>query len=125
VILDDGQRRIAVQPWVLNTLAGTESNSRSIDQPTAEPSPVEQFLGQLQESLSELLLTGIRRSDPSRWDDQTSVSRRLGFARLASRLAHLTEALNARSNSVRWDAADALRHAKELCLLCRVAVELA
>jgi len=123
VVIDDGERRLGIQPWVLNTIAATETTSPLNEQAAGDESPVEQFLAQLQDSLSDLLLTGVSRCDGSPWVDQTNMGRQLGFVRLANPIADLAEALNSRSSSVRWDAENAVRCARELCLLSRIAME--
>ena len=123
LILDNGEHRAGVQPWVQNSIDKIDVAERSLVQDAAERSPVEQFIMELQESLAGLLLAGLRGCDQTLWDVQADTVRRIGFVRLANQVAYLTEALNCRSNSIRWDSRNALRYAKVLCLFCRVAAE--
>jgi hypothetical protein len=123
VIIEDGDRRFGIQPWVSHEIAATDVSDTLTEKAAGEPPVADQFLGQLQESLADLLLTGVAACDVKRWVEQSENGRQLGFTRLASPIASLSEALNARTNVVRWNDAPAVKHARELCLLSRIAME--
>ena len=123
VIMDDGTRRFVLQPW----LAGHVQAGEAIDEPAAtgadDESPIGHFLQQLREQVSDLLLTGVNRGAATRWREQADLGRQLGFVRLVAPLADLAEAFESRANAIRWDAAPAVRQARALCLLARIAAE--
>lgn len=89
----------------------------------AEDSAIDQFLADLQDTLSDLLLTGVARCDAGRWADHAAHARRLGFVRLANPIATLAEALTSRSQSLDWRPASAIQQARRLCLLSCIASE--
>jgi hypothetical protein len=128
IVLDDGRRRLGVHPWLpLNTdIAATEAqrpDDVSPDRATEANSPVKEFMLRVDDLLSELLLTGLTLAPPSAWTELAEVARQVGFARLTAPIAALADALLARANTLRWDATPALRQARELCLLSRLASE--
>ena len=128
IILDDGQRRLGVQPWLpLNMdIAATDEQRPDDDSSAQTPeadSPVKEFLIRVDDRLSELLLTGVTLAPASAWTELAEVARQVGFVRLAAPIAALADALLARADTLRWDATPALLHARELCLLSRLASE--
>jgi hypothetical protein len=123
VIVDDGTRRSVLQPWIAGQTQAGEVAGEPAAPATGDESPVEHFLRQLREQVADLLLTGVTRGEASRWREQADLSRQLGFVRLAAPLTELAEAFESRANAVRWEAAPAVRQARALCLLARIATE--
>jgi len=123
VIVDDGTRRWGLQPWVSNNLAAHEGGSEPAVQAACEQSAVEQFSRQLGELLSDLLLTGVTRSDGTRWGEQAELGRQLGFVRLVAPVAELADSLNSQASTLRSTPTAAVQHARELCLLSRIITE--
>ena len=123
VIVDDGTRRLGLQPWVSNNLAANEGGSEPAVQAVCEQSAVEHFSRQLGELLSDLLLTGVTRSDGTRWGEQAELGRQLGFVRLVAPVADLADSLNSQASTLRWAPTAAVQHARELCFLSRIIAE--
>lgn len=127
VILDDGQRRIGIQPWLPNKLQTTDGkhvlSEESLSAELAIESPVKEFLNRVEDELSDLVLTGLMHSQLSTWAELIRLEQQLGFVRLTAPLAALAESLGSRSNTLHWNADPAIRQAKELCLLSRLAWE--
>jgi hypothetical protein len=128
IVLDDGQRRLGVHPWLpLNTdIAATEAerpDDDTSDQAPEADSPVKEFLIRFDDLLSELLLTGLTRAPASAWTELAEVARQVGFVRLTAPIAALADVLLARADALRWDVTPALLQTRELCLLSRLASE--
>jgi hypothetical protein len=128
VVLDDGQRRLALQPWLPSGAGIVAAEGPPPDDvpPERNPeadSPVEEFLLRLDDLLSEVLLTGLNLASAPAWTELAEVARQVGFARLNAPIAALADALLARADTLRWDPTPALRQARELCLLSRLASE--
>jgi hypothetical protein len=123
VVIDDGERRMAIQPWVTHEAMTPENSGTSAEPVAAEPSVVDEFLQQLQEALADLLLTGVAASDARSWVELGEIGRQLGFTRLASPIADLANSLVARANTRHWEDSVATQQVRELCLLSRIAME--
>jgi hypothetical protein len=125
VILDDGERRIGIQPWLPGNILTTNSNPWLADDSqgleTNSESPIGELLRRIEDQLSDLLITGLNHGHPATWTELAQFAQQLDFVRLTTPLAELADALSSRANTLRWDADHALRHAKELALLSRLA----
>jgi hypothetical protein len=127
LIVDDGSRRVGVTPWTPNRSATDESADDAADArtPRMPRSEIQLFLNELQQSLSDVLLTGlVRDAGHARiMGERTEQSRRLGFVHLAQAISQFAETLAARSGVLRWEPAAAVRHFQDLCVMVRVAAE--
>jgi hypothetical protein len=129
VIFDDGSRRIGLNPWVAMRAQNEPANGESAAAASLEmresPSPVQQFLEELQQSLAELLLTGVARNAAAQQivAERAEQSRRIGFVNLAAATDRLAGALAERSQKLNWSPAQAIGHFQQLCLMTRIAAE--
>ncbi|MDB5338367.1 MAG: hypothetical protein JWN70_3986 [Planctomycetaceae bacterium] len=127
LILDDGQRRVGIQPWLPHQIQATGNTAGlaedELDAKFSTKSPIEEFVRRLDEQLSDLLLTGLPRSHASTWTELAEFTRHIGMVRLTNPIAALADTLSSRSNTLRWNAESAVGHTKELCLLSRLAAE--
>ncbi|MEW4564787.1 hypothetical protein AB1K70_19765 [Bremerella sp. JC770] len=123
LVLDDGDRRVGVLPSLPNG-GSNRDPSESADKPTTgERSVLDEFLEEFHSSLSDMLVTGVASSDARTWNDLSDAGRQLGFTRLTTAMSELAETLAARSNRLDWEDTAATRHARELFLLARIAME--
>jgi hypothetical protein len=126
LVFQDGNRRLAVQPWIEppadaadgeNTAAASH---RAID-------PLGEFWRQLQAALGELFVLGLVRADAGaarRWRELRQRGEAVGLARVAGRLAPLAETLERKSHTLHWDAQPAARLALGLAVLTRFSQDL-
>lgn len=125
LVLDDGDRRIGIQPWLPKSIAETSSGPGIADdsriRETDSESPIETVLSRLEEQLADLLLTGLNHSHARNWVELAQFAQQLGFIRLTTPVAGLADALSSRANSLDWSPDSALRHCQELALLSRLA----
>lgn len=127
LILEEGDRRLLVQPWLGGNLSTTSDGQSTIDgeedEQAGSESVVAEFWLRLGDQLSDLLLTGLNQGQPAAWSELATLARQLGFVRVSQPISDLAEAFGQRSNTLRWDAGKALREVRELCLLARLAAE--
>ncbi|HZN34704.1 MAG TPA: hypothetical protein VFB80_12840, partial [Pirellulaceae bacterium] len=130
VVLEDGDRRIGIQPLVSESAPGRSAPAPTPGEPEQDPrspvqaDPLESFLTQMRLELSELLLSGARRAGQPQaraWTDLATHGRELGFVRLVEPLARLAELLAGRADALRWDPAPAARALMDLCVYARIA----
>lgn len=82
------------------------------------------FLSEFEDRLGELMVTGLRNSQPEIWNELVRSGQQLGLVRWTRPLAQLALALaNLRNDLRRSSTQDAIREVTELCLLCRLASE--
>ncbi|MCA9057758.1 MAG: hypothetical protein KDA85_04640, partial [Planctomycetaceae bacterium] len=102
VVVDvDGCRRI-VLPWVTTDDQSKEKSSSGTETSEHRPPVIDQFLHQLNETLADLLLTGVEGASVGSWEELAKVSREIGFSRVAHQISGLSDNLATRMNSVRW-----------------------
>ncbi len=128
IVLDNGQRRIGINPWLPLNSDITTNDEQGADNDSAEAecetdSPIKAFLFRLEDLLSEMLLTGVTLAPAPSWTELAEIARQMGFVRLSVPIAGLAAEILARSNTLRWDSKPALHHTRELCLLSRLASE--
>lgn len=123
VVFDDGKERRAILPWVSRVSTATNSEAFTLlgDQSTG-PS-VDRFLGELFDSLADLLVTGTSGADQRRWSELLDTGQRLGFVRMTQLFGKLAELLEARANQLQWDSSPSIKVAKELFVIARVAMD--
>ncbi len=126
LIADDGARRYGINPWIAGTSA---SAAVAPDESPSEARPrspeATTFLGELQRSIGDALLTGLARDAAHArvMAERTEEARRLGFVRIAGAVAQLADALAARRHVLRWDPSTAVAKLEHLCVITRVAAE--
>jgi hypothetical protein len=88
-------------------------------------SDADAFLAELQQSLGDMLLTGLARdaSHSRAVAERTEQSRRLGFVQVTDALARLAGDLAGRSDMLQWDPFSAVAHLQHLCVVSRIAAE--
>lgn len=130
VVFDDGSRRIGMTPWFAvggdSQLVGAASPAAASNEPNDNRSPVQQFLLELEQSLAELLLTGLARSAAQAQQviaERTEQSRRFGFVHLAAATARLSDELAQRNETLNWSPGKAIARLQHLCLITRIAAE--
>lgn len=123
LVWQDGDRRMALQPWVeRGSGAGQESSLGALSPRTGDP--VLDYSREVQEELGELLLLGLARADDllaRRWRELVGQGEAVGFARLVGPVARLAEALEQRAHTLRWDSGPAAMALLELAALVRLA----
>jgi hypothetical protein len=128
LIVDDGSRRVGVNPWARNQSAADPGDIEGVlaaSTPQAPRSDVRTFLGELQQSLGDALLTGLDRdaAHAKVMAERSAQSRRLGFVHVADAVTQLADSLAARRGTLRWDPAPAVERFQNLCVIVRVAAE--
>jgi len=126
LIADEGGRRSGINPWVAGTSASTLVTSDAACGEGRSPgSEVTTFLGELQRSIADALVTGLTRDAAHARviAERSEQARRLGFVRIADAALQLAEALAARRQVLRWDPATAVAKLEQLCVVMRVAAE--
>jgi len=127
IILDDGERRIVIQPWLPSDVGGLADTAKpamdvgSLAAKETRNSPVEEFQLELGRALTELALTGISGCESRSWSELHRRALQLGFVRLNQPLAELASQLDCRAGSLHWDAQGAIHRAQQLLLLHRIA----
>jgi hypothetical protein len=126
LIADDGARRYGINPWIAGTSASAAgAPDESPGQARPRSSEAATFLGELQRSIGDALLTGLARDAAHArvMAEQTDKARRLGFVRIADAVAQLADALAARRQVLRWDPSTAVAKLERLCVVMRIAAE--
>jgi hypothetical protein len=126
LIADDGSRRQGINPWLAGTSASPAAAPDESSNPLPPPSSgATTFLGELQRSIADALLTGLARDAAHArvMTERTEEARRLGFVRIADAVAQLADALAARRQVLRWDPSTAVAKLEHLCVITRIAAE--
>lgn len=123
VVLEDGAVRRGVQPWVGRAEGSAFAAEHTATEQGGARSAVEQFLDELRDSTSELLLSGAMRSGCERFGELAKMGQQLGFVRLVEPIEALEKSLARRSTDLRWDATEAARVALQLAMLLRISHE--
>jgi hypothetical protein len=126
LVWQDGANRIALQPWIEQRPGATATDSQ-VSATTRASDPLADYLVNVQAGLSELLVLGLRRSDPlvaRRWHELQRQGEAVGFTRLASCLAPLAEALEQKSHTLHWDWRSAGQPLLQVAVLLRMAGDL-
>lgn len=127
LVWQEGDRRIALQPWVDRRPEAPEgSGEHATAQATGDP--LSEYLRQLQTSLGDLFVLGLTRADAllaRRWRDVQRQGGAVGFTRLATRAAALADALEQKGHTLHWDWQPGARIVLELAVLLRMAHDLA
>jgi len=126
VVFQDGEKRVAVQPWID---AASESTPVEVPPSTTHQNgdPLTDYWQQLQTALSGLLLLGLHRADgrnAQQWRELQQMGEAVGFARLARGAARLADELEAKSRTLRWDWRPASEAVLRLAVLGRLAQDL-
>jgi hypothetical protein len=81
------------------------------------------FLAEFEVQLSELMITGLKNSQPAIWEELAKSGQHLGLVRWTRPVSQLANALTERFNDLRWDSTKATPAITELCLLSRLISE--
>jgi hypothetical protein len=126
LIADDGARRRGINPWLADTSASAAAaNKESPGQATPRSSEAATFLGSLQRTIADALLTGLARTAAHArvMAERRDEARRLGFVRIADAVEQLADALAARQQVLRWDPSFAIAKLEHLCVITCIAGE--
>ncbi len=123
VVVNEGGRRVGLQPWIAAVPSDASSRlPREVAQ-TDGHSPLEAFLIDLRFELSELLLAGLGRWNSrtaAGWSRLAEQGQRVGFVKLVEPLLRLLELAAGKTEVVSWDAVPAAKVALDMCLSARV-----
>lgn len=126
LVWQDSDKRTALQPWI-EQRSGSSAADPLLSAPALATEPLRDYLSNLQASLGELLVLGLQRSDSlvaRRWRDLRRQGEAVGLARLAERFTPLSEMLEQKSHSLRWDVRAAGQHLLRVAVLARMAQDL-
>jgi hypothetical protein len=125
LIGDDGGRRYGINPWIADAAASAAAPAESAGPASSLHSEPMSYLGELQRSISDALLTGLAHDAVHApvMSQRTEQAHRLGLMRIADAVGQLADALAARSRVLRWDSARAVAKLEHLCVIVRVAAE--
>jgi hypothetical protein len=131
VVVQDGQRRFALQPWIEQpsvAAGGSPAGHAAGEPPAATDDPLGGFLRQLHAALGDLFLLGVQRADDlltRHWRELQRQGEAVGFGRIAERVAALAELFEQRRRTLQWDSQSAARRVLELAVLARMVQDLA
>jgi hypothetical protein len=127
VILEPSGHRTMLQPWIDRgidhapvALAFTPSSNQPI------LPPYQQYLQDLTQALTELLLLGLQRADSQTlryWQELEQQGAALGFVRLLQPIQQLTAALTQKAATLRWQSDAATEAMLTIALLVKLAQE--
>jgi len=127
LILQEGQTRTMIQPWVDRWDGETTVRvSLRDDGPIGTIDPVSHFPAQVLDALGELFLIGLQRADAQsahQWQELYRQGGSLGFVRFLRPMARLVDALMHKLDSVHWDWRAAALAAIEMSILASLAHE--
>ncbi|HTU22941.1 MAG TPA: hypothetical protein VMG10_33190 [Gemmataceae bacterium] len=126
LIWQDSGKRTALQPWI-EQRSGSSAADHLLSAPAHLTEPLRDYLIHLQNSLGELFVLGLQRSDPlvaRRWQELWRQSEAVGLTRLAKRIAPLAESLEQKRHTLRWDTRAAGQHLLQTAVLARMAQDL-
>jgi hypothetical protein len=118
-----GDKRDLQQPWI-DGRADEPSGDSGASEGSRTEDAIQGYARRVQELIGELIVLGLRRADGPTvrlWSDLAERGAAVGFARLSGRVAELARHLEARSHTLRWDHAPAVRATLELAGLLRLA----
>jgi hypothetical protein len=126
VVIEEAGGRVMLQPWVdrLGARVAAETGEPREDAEDASD-PIAAYPEELFTALGEQWLLGLRRADAITWRELQNRGAALGFDRLIRPVARMAEALEQRSSSVQWSAADAALAMLETGVLVHLARETA
>jgi hypothetical protein len=126
LIFQDGSARTILQPWIDRGPGCAEAGRPSGGEAGHPIDPIDDYPRQLLTALGELALLGLRRADDQSaraWHELARFGTAIGFDRLARPVAGLAQALEAKTQTPRWDSHPAARIALELSALARLAMD--
>lgn len=126
LVVHNGTRNVGVQPFIGGDQLLDSSPAFDASRAAASSAVVddlEQFPLALREALGELLLVGLRQFPDAACSRLVEAAASLGFVRLLEPVRALASELGVRAGTLRWDPTVALRLARELFVLARVATE--
>jgi hypothetical protein len=127
LVWQDGTARTMLQPWI-DRKPASMSEEEAEHAGAGAGDPLGEYLRQLQEEAGELFVLGLQRADAllaRRWQELKQQGESVGFARVAGRVAVLTEVLGRKGHTLNWDWQAAGRILLELTVLARMAQDLA
>lgn len=123
IVIDDGTNRRAILPWVRDTKSTAMGDEGPADTSAGDPSPIDEFLRKLIDSLGDSLITGLASQSPRTWQELVRLGQQTGFSRLTHPAAKIADRLNARAGDLHWDGSPAALCLLELCLYSRIAMD--
>ncbi len=128
VVVEQGDRRVAIQPWVERPSAESEAQSTTTGGLPERAFSGGDVLQRLNELLAEALTTGVRKMPPQvhrRWEELSRLGEAAGFVLLPGVAKRFASDFARRLEARDWSSQSALGITRELLVLSRLFGDLA